>query len=74
MTKSNYKPITYIVIILSTLLLVFFLAPKNFFFQKTKAENNPFSGYQMKDKNSVTSSLPTSVTWHEPSFMETKKP
>lgn len=73
MTKSNYKPITYLVIISAALLLVFFLAPKNFFFQKTKAENNPFAGYQIRDKSSVTSSMPTSVTWQEPSFMETKK-
>lgn len=74
MTKSNYKPVIYILIISSALFLIFLLAPKNFFFKKTKVENNPFSGYQIRDKSSVTSSMPTSVTWHEPFFMDKKKP
>lgn len=72
MNKDNYKYIGYIIIGI-VLIIGAIIVPNKDFFSKHKVESNSFSGYKLPDKDSETSSLPPSVEWHEPSFMEKKK-
>lgn len=72
MKNINYKIIIYIT--LAILVLVGgYVTQNSSIFSKQKAESSSFSGYKMPNKNSQTSSLPTSTEWHEPNFMEKKK-
>lgn len=72
MKKDNYKYIGYAIIGI-ILFLGAVIAPNSSVFSKQKMESNAFSGYKLPDKDSETSSLPPSVEWHEPSFMDKKK-
>jgi len=71
MKKDNYKYIGYTVIGL-VLIVGAVIAPNSDIFSKQKVQSSAFSGYKMPDKDSQTSSMPTSVQWHEPSFLEKK--
>lgn len=72
MKKINYKIIISVVIGIAVLVGVY-VTQDSSVFSKQKAENSSFTGYKMPDKNSQTSSLPTSTEWQEPYFMEKKK-
>lgn len=50
-----------------------FLATNTAIFQKQKVEGGGFGSYKYPDKNSLNSSMPTRVIWHEPFFMDKKK-
>ncbi|MFA6789587.1 MAG: hypothetical protein WC149_09200 [Arcobacteraceae bacterium] len=72
MKKDNYKFVGYA--ILGIVLVVgALIAPNSSIFSKQKVESSAFGAYRLPDKNSQTSSLPPSVEWHEPSFLEKKK-
>lgn len=72
MKKDNYKYIGYAVIGM-VLIIGAVIAPNSNIFSKQKMESSAFGGYKLPDKNSQTSSLPPSVEWHKPNFMEKKK-
>lgn len=70
--KKNKTTVVLIAIIVAFFSLAIF-APHTFSFEKQKAENSAFGAYKYPDKNSLNSSMPTRVIWHEPFFMDKKK-
>lgn len=72
MPKFNYKIIGYTTLGLCIVLGAFFVQDSSVF-SKQKAESSAFGGYKLPDKTSQNSSMPTTVTWHEPYFLDKKK-
>lgn len=72
MMKLNYKIIGYISLAI-VLIAGALVAPDSSIFSKQKAESSTFGAYKLPDKTSQNSSMPTSVTWHEPYFLDKKK-
>lgn len=70
--KKNKATVIFIAGIVVFFAIAIF-APQTFSFAKQKADSSAFGSYKYPDKNSLNSSMPTRVIWHEPFFMDKKK-